>query len=104
MPGIDFHRLRVEITMEQVLELLHFRPVCRTGPQWYGSCPLHEATSDRSRVFSVNVERHRYYCHQCHSHGNHLELWAAAHKLPLYQAAIHLCHALGRDIPWIRRW
>ena len=26
MPGIDFQRLRMEITMEQVLALLHFEP------------------------------------------------------------------------------
>lgn len=104
MPGIDFHRLRAEITMEQVLELLGFRPVSCRGPQWYGCCPLHEATSKRSRVFSVNVERRRYYCHRCRSHGNQLELWAAAHNLPLYRAAIQLCQALGRDVPWIQRW
>jgi DNA primase len=58
----------------------------------------------RRRSFSVNVAIGRYHCHRCHSHGNQLELWAAARKLPLHQAAIDLCHRLGRDIPWIRRW
>jgi len=52
----------------------------------------------------VNLVIGRYYCHRCRSHGNQLELWAAAMKLPLHQAAIDLCHRLGRDIPWIRRW
>jgi hypothetical protein len=46
----------------------------------------------------------RYCCHRCHSQGNQLELWAAATKQPLHQAAIDLCQSLGRDIPWIRRW
>jgi hypothetical protein len=38
MPGIDFHRLRQEITMEQVLTLLGFEPSQRTGDQWYVPC------------------------------------------------------------------
>ena len=45
MPGIDFNRLRAEITMEQVLNLLGFEPSSRTDDQWYGRCPLHESTS-----------------------------------------------------------
>ena len=103
MPGVDFDRVRGEITMEQVLSLLGFQPSERSGVQWYGRCPLHESTSGRCRSFSVNVAIGRYYCHGCHSHGNQLELWAAATKLPLYQAAIDVCHRLGRQIPWTRR-
>ena len=41
MPGIDFDRLRREISMEQVLVLLGFEPTRRTSDQWYGACPLH---------------------------------------------------------------
>jgi len=104
MPGIDFHRLRREITMEQVLDLLGFQPSHRTHHQWYGSCPLHDATAGRRRSFSVNVAIGRYYCHQCHSQGNQLELWAAAAKLPLHPATIGLCRALGLEVPWLRRW
>ena len=104
MPGVDFDRVRAEITMEQVLSLLGFQPSRRSGVQWYGHCPLHEPTSGRCRSFSVNLAIGRYCCHHCHSHGNQLELWAAATKLPLHQAAIDLCHRLGRDIPWIGRW
>ncbi len=104
MPGVDFDRVRAQITMEQVLCLLGFQPTTRSGVQWYGSCPLHESTSGRRRSFSVNLAIGRYYCHGCHSHGNQLELWAAATKQPLHQAAIDLCHRLGRNIPWIRRW
>jgi DNA primase len=105
MPGVDFNRVRTEITMEQVLSLLGFQPSQRSGAQWYGSCPLHEPLSEhhRRRSFSVNVAIGRYSCHRCHSHGNQLELWAAATKLPLYQAAVDLCRRLGRDVPWIDR-
>jgi DNA primase len=104
VPGIDFACVRREITMEQVLELVGFEPVQRSGVQWYGRCPLHESRSGSRHSFSVNVVLGRYFCHGCRSHGNQLELWAAATKLPLHQAALDLCHRLGRDIPWIRRW
>ena len=104
MPGVDFRRLHTEITMEQVLDLLGFEPVYRNGDQWYGCCPLHKCNSRRSRAFSVNVAIRRYCCHRCHSRGNHLELWAAATQLSLHQAAIDLCRALDREIPWIRHW
>jgi hypothetical protein len=106
MPGIDFDRLRREITMEQVLNLLAFEPCQRTGDQWYGGCPLHGSSSDRARHrhFSVNVASRRYDCHKCHSQGNQLELWAAFIHKEIHPAMIDLCHALGREIPWIRRW
>lgn len=104
MPGVDFNRLRAEIPMEQVLRLLAFEPTRRSGPQWYGRCPLHASSSKRNRSFSVNVSLGRYYCHRCHSHGNQLELWAAINQLPLHRAAIDLCQRLGHEVPWIRRW
>jgi DNA primase len=104
MPGIDFQRLRMEISMEEVLALLHFEPLSRSGSQWYGACPLHGSTSPRPRHFSVNVDTRRYCCHGCHSRGNQLELWAAATHLPLHPAAINLCRALGREVPWVGTW
>jgi len=104
MPGIDFGRIRAGVTMEQVLNLLGFEPTSRSGSQWYGRCPLEDCGTGRRRGFSVNVASGRYSCHRCRSHGNQLELWAAATRLPLHQAAIDLCRRLGRDVPWIRRW
>lgn len=103
MPGIDFARLRAEITMEQVLKQLGFEPVACLGEQLHGPCPVHGSSSSRSRTFSVNLRKRRYYCHKCHSHGNPLELWAAVHDLPIYQAALDLCRALGHPIPWTTR-
>ena len=106
MPGIDFDRLRREIPMEDVLHLIGFQPCQTTGDQWYGGCPLplHGSTADRARHFSVNVASRRYCCHKCRSCGNQLELWAAYIQQPMHPAMIDLCHALGREIPWIRRW
>lgn len=104
MPGVDFNALRTEITMEHVLSQLGFQPTSRSGDQLHGPCPVHGSTSPGSRTFSVNLTNGRYYCHKCHSRGNHLELWAAVHKLPLYDAALDLCRALNREVPWIHRW
>ena len=105
MPGVDFGRVRALVTMEQVLGLLGFEPSSRSGSQWYGRCPLHESgPARRRRSFSVNVAIGRYCCHRCGSRGNQLELWAAAARLPLHQAAIDLCRRLGHDVPWVRRW
>lgn len=104
MPGVDFDRLRAEISMQQVLDLLGFEPSRRTGDQWYGPCPLHEQPHRARCSFSVNVAAGRYCCHRCRSQGNQLELWAAAVNLPLHPAAINLCKAIGRPVPWIRHW
>lgn len=103
MPGVDFNKLRKEITMEHVLNRIGFQPKRRSGNQWRGACPVHDSTAD-SRTFSVNLETARYYCQKCQSMGNQLELWAAVRKLPIYDAAVDLCHALGIQVPWIERW
>jgi hypothetical protein len=50
------------------------------------------------------LDNGRFFCHKCQSKGNQIELWAAVHKLGIYDAAVHLCRALGRDVPWINRW
>jgi len=100
MSGIDFDRLRAEITMERVLTELGFQSVSRAGDQLHGPCPVHRSTSPDARTFSVNLRSQRYYCHKCRSHGNQLELWAAVQQRDFYPAMIDLCHTLGHGIPW----
>lgn len=90
--------------MEEVLGAIGFEPVHRSGPQWYGRCPLHDTSNDRRGSFSVNVLLGRYTCHRCHSHGNQLDLWAAFINQPMHPATIDLCRVLGREVPWIHRW
>ena len=104
MPGIDFDVLRNEITIDQVLDLLGFQPSSVSGDQLRGPCPVHGSSSDQSRSFSVNLTKGRYYCFKCNSKGNQLELWAAVHRISVYQAAVDLCNVIGRDVPWIHRW
>ncbi len=40
MPGIDYHQLRRQITMAEVLDLIGFQPTWRHGPQLRGPCPI----------------------------------------------------------------
>ena len=104
MPGVDFDVLCKEITMQQVLDEIGFQAIHRNGDQLRGPCPVHGSTSKHSRVFSVNLSQGRYYCHKCKSRGNQLELFAAVRDTTVYQAAIDLCQAMGRNVPWIDRW
>ena len=104
MPGVDFDKLRAEVSIQQVLELLDFEPNRCRGDQWYGRCPLPGCPPSQRPCFSVNVALNRYYCHRCRGHGHQLELWSAATGLPLYPAAIDLCATLGRDVPRIQYW
>jgi hypothetical protein len=103
MPGIDFDRLRAEVTIEEVLNLLGFEPTRRFGRQRYGRCPLHPLASECGGSFSASMLLGRYYCHRCRSQCNTLELWATATWQPLHAAMIDLCDRLGREVPWIRR-
>jgi hypothetical protein len=75
VPGVDFDRVRTEITMERVLSLLRLQPSTRSSVQWCGSCPLHESTSRSARSGLVNVAIGRYFCHGLESHGRQLDLW-----------------------------
>ena len=104
MPGVDFNLLRSEIQIQQVLDLLGFQPSTRSTSQLRGPCPIHRSSSKHSRSFSVSLTKQRFYCHRCRAHGNVLELWAAVHEQDIYRAALELCTALGRDVPWVRRW
>jgi len=102
MPGIDFAAVRTRITMEEVLDLLSFRPLRRIGNRVRGRCPFDCGGSPRD--FVANLAVRRYRCFSCHRSGNQLELWAAIHGKPLHQAAHNLCLQLNIDPPLIHRW
>ena len=103
MPGIDFAQVRSRIRMAQVLELAGFVEVARTGDQVRGPCPIHGASSPRSRSFSANLSRNTFRCFRCGVGGNALDLWIAISKLPVHEAAADLCARLGVETPFFRR-
>ncbi len=103
MAGIDFQALRREIGMEAVLNALGFVPARVRGSQVRGPCPIHEAKRRGSTSFSANLARNAYRCFHCGAAGNQLDLWAAATRRPLHQAAIDLCEKLNNPLPLLKR-
>ena len=101
MPGIDYHQLRQQITIGQVLDLIGFHSVWRRGSQLRGPCPILGCCSTSNRSFSVHLTRQVYQCFACRSHGNALDLWAAISGLPIHQAALDLCHVTNLDPTWL---
>jgi len=97
-PPMDFAFLRHQVRISQVLDHLGLLPRmhCR-GPQLRGPCPIHGQPTDPSRTFSVHVGKNIFRCFNanCGAQGNVLDLWAAIHKLPLYEAALDLAQTFG---------
>jgi transposase len=97
-PPVDFAFLREQVKISQVLNHLGLmaRMHCR-GPQLRGPCPIHGQPTDSSRTFSVHVGKNVFRCFNatCEAQGNVLDLWAAIHKLSLYQAAVDLAQTFG---------
>jgi transposase len=92
-PRVDFAFLRQQITMKQVLEHLGLWGQLRgRGDQRRGPCPVHSHPADRDGTFSVHLGKNAFQCFHadCGAKGNVLDLWAAIHRLPLYDAALHL--------------
>ena len=97
-PKVDFAFLRQQVSLEQVLGHLGLLGQLRgSGEQRRGPCPVHSHPGDRERTFSVHLGKHTFRCFQadCGVQGNVLDLWAAIHRLPLYDAALHLAETFG---------
>jgi transposase InsO family protein len=98
-PAIDFAAVRAAISIAQVLELLGFTPSCDRAGQQRGSCPLHSSVRGSARCFSVNTQANAFHCFKCNRSGNALDLWAAANRLSIYDAALDLCNRLHIALP-----
>jgi hypothetical protein len=97
-PRVDFAFLREHVKMEQVLEHLGLMGQLHgRGQQRRGPCPLHGHSTVADRTFSVHLGKNVFQCFQadCALKGNVLDLWAAIHRLPLYEAALHLAGTFG---------
>jgi hypothetical protein len=97
-PRVDYAFLREQITMEQVLAHLDLLSQLRgRGQQRRGPCPLHSHAGAAERTFSVNFSKNIFKCFhaECGVQGNVLDLWGAVHRLPLYEAALHLAETFG---------
>ena len=99
--AIDFAAVRASITIAHVLALLAFTPRSDHAGQQRGPCPLHGQARGTACCFSVNTHAHTFHCFKCGRSGNALELWAAAQRLSIYDAAIDLCHRLSIPLPML---
>jgi DNA-binding NarL/FixJ family response regulator len=99
-PRVDFKYLREQVTMEQVIRHLGLLANLRgRGQQRRGPCPVHSHPGAAERTFSVHLDKNAFQCFHadCAVQGNVLDLWAAIHRLPLYEAALHLAETF--DLP-----
>jgi len=99
MPTIDFAEVRARIPIQQVLQLVQFQPVRRSGAELRGPCPIHGARSARSRCFAANLHKNVFRCFHCGRGGNALDLYAAVRHINVYHAALELCQRLGIELP-----
>jgi hypothetical protein len=100
-PRIDFAFLRQQVSMEKALKHLGFFERLRgSGHQRRGPCPLHSEPGRQSSSFSVHLGKNVYQCFhaECSAQGNVLDLWGAVHRLPLYEAALHLAGTFGLSV------
>jgi transposase len=97
-PHVDFAFLRQQVSLDKVLQHLDLLHNLRgRGVQRRGSCPVHSHAGDQERTFSVHLGKNAFRCFHknCGVQGNALDLWAAVHRLPLYDAALHLAETFG---------
>jgi hypothetical protein len=92
------------MTVQRVLEHLGvFAALRGRGQQRRGPCPVHSQPGSVERTFSVHLGKNMFQCFHadCVLKGNVLDLWAAIHRLPLYEAALSLAEtfqlALNRE-------
>jgi DNA primase len=100
MPLIDFHQVRSEIRLAEVLGLLGWRSRECRGVQVRGPCLVHGSISPTSRSFSAHLGRNIWQCFVCAASGNALDLWVRVTGQALYPAVLELYRKLGRAVPW----
>jgi transposase len=103
-PNIDFSYVREHVSIKQILDHLGcFVNLRGRDQQFRGPCPVHSQSTSSERTFSVHLGKNVFRCFHadCGLKGNALDLWAAVHRLPLYEAALHLAEtfqlALNRE-------
>jgi DNA primase len=97
-PKVDYAFLRQQVTIQQVLENLGLMKELRgRGDGRRGPCPVHGQPGSTERTFSVHLGKNAFQCFHadCKVQGNALDLWAAIHRLPLYDAALNLAETFG---------
>ena len=87
---VDFKAVKDAVSMQKVLEHYQVNWLRKEKQELVGRCPIHKG--EGQDTFHVSLSKNVFQCFHaaCAAHGNHLDLWAAVHHLPLYEAALHL--------------
>lgn len=99
MPAIDYARVREQVSLRQVLNLIHYQAHRWFAGRCYGPCPM--ACSTYPRCCSFEFSRNLWMCHRCKRGGNQLDLYAHWSDMGLFVATRHLCDHLGIELPWL---
>jgi hypothetical protein len=95
---VNFAELRRQVSLTDVLRRLGLLERLRGhGAQRRGPCPIHAPQAAHGRTFSVHLDKQVFRCLDpvCGAQGNVLDSWAALHKLPLRDAAVHLAESFS---------
>jgi DNA primase len=88
---INFQELKASITFEQVLERLELLPdLERAGDELRGPCPICKRGDEKSKRFSVNVNKQVFQCFACKRRGSVLDFTAAVRGQDVHHAAVWL--------------
>jgi hypothetical protein len=101
MGSIDFKAAERYVFLREVLDLLGWKSYSSEPTGLRGRCPIHTKTDHASRSFAVDGER--WYCFRCKVGGGPLQLYAAALRLPIYEATKELFRRLSRPLPYLPR-
>ena len=96
---LNYRLLREQIRPADVLRVMSWRYVSRSGGQLRGPCPVHGSTSRHSRSLAVSDEI--VYCHKCRWTGDAVAIWAATHGMHMLDAAYELCTLFGVEPPYL---
>lgn len=100
MNWVNFHEIRAQVTIEQVLrDYYHIDNLKVSGRTATGPCPVHGG--DNPRAFHVDLDKNLWHCFTgCKKGGNQLDLVAAKDQVPVREAALRLQRFfLGGDDP-----
>ncbi|MEO8271090.1 MAG: transposase [Aureliella sp.] len=99
---LNFAKLREQVSMSQVLELLDWTPTRNSGGTLRGCCPMKCTEAKNDSSFAVNEAQKAFCCHRCGAQGNALDLWATSQNLTLFDATWDLIERLRLDPPLLQ--
>ena len=99
MPGVDFRAVRAAVPIAQVLELVGFETLERSGDQVRGGCPVHGSSSLKSRFFLGEFAQKHVPMLQVRVEGKPVGPLGRHHKRPCMRRQSHSVNSLTSRRP-----